>query len=670
MKRITTISLIVAIMIIISTLSSINAVQINGKSETLKGSLPIGVSKKIWDGTEWSDSATCYFGDSVLFNVTITYFKNCNDGVWATEIQMIDTLPSFLEYNNSMVYKESYIQDNKIYWNLSDVFGIFLEENESVSVEYEAIVVEYGESNNFVEVNAFEAGCNNELYGYDDVDIDIIDPIILKKEVYDPILEEWVNEYYGHVTKTEPVLFRINITYVGYYDISLMKCMLIEDFLPDCCLEYIGNEEYTYPDNMLFHDPTITVSEDLKHITYDWTNKKFNLYAGESIIIEFEAKVVDYSYNIVENCAFVELWNCLNCPNPIILEDNDCAKVNCFPPDSFIEKKVKDPDSGEWVEDISVFVGDVVTNKIMLTYYGNYDFSDITIYDNLHCTTDYVDGSATIPISGQSEKMIWWNFTGPLNDSETIEIQFQTEAISGTGCGSAANIASFEAYEEGKKVTDSDNAFVKVISNSPPFNPDITGEIFGYEGDELFFRAITIDPDFDQVYYMFDWDDGTYSEWLGPYDSGDEAQISKIWEEAGEYDVRAKAKDSSLEEESDWSFYPVIVEIDEPLVPQIDIIFKPGLGLTLRVNLKNTGEVNFENVNWELTVLRRGIIQRVLWQSNGIISDFPIDKIVTIDGKPSGIGLITATMRVEAPGVDPVEFSVDGFIFSRLVYLT
>ena len=78
----------------------------------------------------------------------------------------------------------------------------------------------------------------------------------------------------------------------------------------------------------------------------------------------------------------------------------------------------------------------------------------------------------------------------------------------------------------------------------------------------------------------------------------------------------------------------------------------------------------FENVNWKLTVLRRGIIQRELWQSSGTIPDFPVEKIVTIDGKPSGIGLIRATMRVEAPGVNPVEFSVDGFIFSRLVYLT
>jgi uncharacterized repeat protein (TIGR01451 family) len=343
--------------------------------------------------------------------------------------------------------------------------------------------------------------------------------------------------------------------------------------------------------------------------------------------------------------------------------------VNCFPPDSFIEKKVKDPVSGEWVEEISVYVGDTVTYKINLTYYGNYNYHDISVLDKLHCTMDFIEGSANPPASDISGKLIWWNFTGPLNDSETIEIEFKTEAVSGTGCGAGANRVIVTAYEKNKPFEFSDNTYVRVISNFPPFPPDITGDTNGLEGDELTFRAVSLDNDGDSIYYMFDWDDGTYSDWLGPFNPGQEAQAKKIWDSAGNYNVRAKAKDSFLEEESDWSFYPVEVNIEVPPVPFIDIVFKPGFGLTVCVDIKNTGEVDFMNVKWNLTVQRTGLIQKIYWQSDGEIYYFPIGKTVNIKAKPSGLGSIKVTLIVEAPGIDPVEFSVDGLLFSRLVYI-
>lgn len=669
MKKITGFSLILVLLLFVSTFSNVNALHGKERINSLTSTLPIDVSKKVWNGEEWADTATHYFGESVLFNFTITYNKNCEDGLWATEIKAIDILPSFLEYNRSLNYKPDFINGNTIYWNLTEVYGIFLEDNESISIEFEAIVTDYGEDINFVEVTAWETGCDNNLYGSDDAEIIIADPLLVKKEVYDPIADEWVDEYFGSVTKTNPIFFRINITYAGYYDVKLMKCMIVEDFLPDCCLEYIGNEEFTYPDNMLFHDPAITISEDLKHVTYDWTNKKFNLFAGDSLLIEFEASVVDYSYSVVVNCAHVKLWNCLQCPNPITLEKSDCAKVHCFPPDSVFEKKVKDPNTGDWVEEISVYVGDIVTYKMMLTYYGNDDFSDISILDELHCTMDYEEGSAIPPETEISGNLIWWNFSGPLNDSQTIEIEFNSKAVSSTGCGAGANVAIVTAYENNIVFEDSDTANVKVYSNFPPFPPDITGDTEGFEGDELKFKVITLDFDDDQIFYMFDWGDGTYSDWDGPYDSGEELKVTKSWDNAGIYNVRAKAKDISLGDESGWSFYPVEVKIDVPPVPSINIVFKPGFGLSVSAKVTNTGEVDFKNVYWNLTVKRTGLIQKTLLEKDGVIYDFPIGKTANIVGEPSGIGMIRVTLDVKAAGIDPVVFSVEGFIFSRLVYI-
>jgi len=54
------------------------------------------------------------------------------------------------------------------------------------------------------------------------------------------------------------------------------------------------------------------------------------------------------------------------------------------------------------------------------------------------------------------------------------------------------------------------------------------------------------------IYYLFDWGDGTYSGWVGPFESGKKAKISHIWNEKGTYTIRVKAKDSSGAQ-SEWS---------------------------------------------------------------------------------------------------------------------
>jgi hypothetical protein len=71
-------------------------------------------------------------------------------------------------------------------------------------------------------------------------------------------------------------------------------------------------------------------------------------------------------------------------------------------------------------------------------------------------------------------------------------------------------------------------------------------------GKKYTFTSSTIDPNDDQIYYLFDWGDGTYSLWLGPYESGAPVEANKIWDEYGEYEIRVKAKDI-YGVQSDWS---------------------------------------------------------------------------------------------------------------------
>ncbi len=95
---------------------------------------------------------------------------------------------------------------------------------------------------------------------------------------------------------------------------------------------------------------------------------------------------------------------------------------------------------------------------------------------------------------------------------------------------------------------------VKVLSdNEPPNKPNKpSGEVKGKVGQTYTYTTSASDPDGDQLSYMWDWGDGNFSEWLGPYDSGAEANAQKSWSTKGNYNIKVKAKDTSGAE-SEWS---------------------------------------------------------------------------------------------------------------------
>ena len=71
-------------------------------------------------------------------------------------------------------------------------------------------------------------------------------------------------------------------------------------------------------------------------------------------------------------------------------------------------------------------------------------------------------------------------------------------------------------------------------------------------GEEEKYLSTTLDPDDDELYYLFDFGDGANSEWIGPYDTWDLVEIGHIFEKRGEYEIKVKAKDSTGLE-TDWS---------------------------------------------------------------------------------------------------------------------
>lgn len=91
--------------------------------------------------------------------------------------------------------------------------------------------------------------------------------------------------------------------------------------------------------------------------------------------------------------------------------------------------------------------------------------------------------------------------------------------------------------------------------NHPPNKPETpTGTTNGKINKEYTFLTSTTDQDNDSVYYWFDWGDGSDSGWLGPYDAGEEIEVSHSWTVKDNYEVKVKAKDI-YDEESEWSDY-------------------------------------------------------------------------------------------------------------------
>ena len=103
-----------------------------------------------------------------------------------------------------------------------------------------------------------------------------------------------------------------------------------------------------------------------------------------------------------------------------------------------------------------------------------------------------------------------------------------------------------------KSREDSPKPYLEIESNNPPDKPSKpVGRINGKNGILYSYKTSTTDPDGEQVYYLWDWGDDSFSQWLGPYDSGMLADASHSWAE-GSYNIRVKARDI-YDLESDWS---------------------------------------------------------------------------------------------------------------------
>jgi hypothetical protein len=127
----------------------------------------------------------------------------------------------------------------------------------------------------------------------------------------------------------------------------------------------------------------------------------------------------------------------------------------------------------------------------------------------------------------------------------------------------------YETFEWGSIFGNPDLTMGLVSTSDPPATPsEPVGPTHGVRYTDYYYSTSTTDPNNDQLYYLFNWGDGTSSDWLGPYPSGQVTSASHQWSAIGNYSVKVKARDINAAT-SDWS-EPLLVSIvlnDPPNTP-------------------------------------------------------------------------------------------------------
>ncbi len=205
--------------------------------------------------------------------------------------------------------------------------------------------------------------------------------------------------------------------------------------------------------------------------------------------------------------------------------------------------------SSDEEEDLSLIKIDSNGNEEWSKYFGEQDSFDSgtsveQTQDGGFIVTGFISNDAVLiktDIYGNTE---WSVMFGGTDIDEGFEVHQTSDG--------GYIIAGFtESYGSGNR----DVWLVKfaAFENSRPDKPSApSGSSQGKIGEEYGYTCIGNDSDGDQIYYKFDWDDGTEREWIGPYDSGEECSESHTWTRRGNYEIKAKTKDIHGGE-SEWS---------------------------------------------------------------------------------------------------------------------
>ena len=208
--------------------------------------------------------------------------------------------------------------------------------------------------------------------------------------------------------------------------------------------------------------------------------------------------------------------------------------------------------------------------------------------------------------------------------------------------------------------------FILIPKNSSGINPP-TGPTEGLINDTLtFYFDIPQDPQHDSILLQWYWDDGSFTDWLGPYSAGEIASASHTWTTPGDYYILVKLKDIHGSINTSDTLQIHILE-----GPQIIIL--PGLiqggRNKVTATIENIGDIDAQNIQWSITITG-GILGKINSISNGTITllNPGNEAIITINTKILGFGSIDIIVYAKANNTDPISQQIFGLVFFIYIY--
>jgi uncharacterized repeat protein (TIGR01451 family)/fimbrial isopeptide formation D2 family protein len=273
---------------------------------------------------------------------------------------------------------------------------------------------------------------------------------------------------------------RFRIT-IYYYGAKILYNIKVTDILPEC---------FSYADNAIPEEPVVTDGM----LFWDLSDSKYDLTDGETLIIEFD--------------AVVEGGMCDECINWAYVTANECSG-RIF----------------QWQDSARVYVECDYTADAGGPYYGDID-------EEIEITGSAADGNPPYLFQWDlDDDGKFNNAVGPI--------------ITHSWSESGSYIIRLKVTDKDYKTAE-DYAVVIIAQdeNNPPNKPSKpSGISTGSVGKTYTYISNAIDPDGDKVMYLFDWDDGTNSSWLGPFNSGEIVDADHKWTTKGSFSVKVKAKD-------------------------------------------------------------------------------------------------------------------------------
>lgn len=274
-------------------------------------------------------------------------------------------------------------------------------------------------------------------------------------------------------------------------------------------------------------------------------------------------------------------------------------------------------------------------------------FGDPSLQVRTDTPTDMeVDHDEMIPIGSETFEL---DVTGVENALCAISFEYELLGYGYTDEDGHAVITFFEPIEfmEGVDLVVTaynKNPYITTVmvgSSYPPEPPTVDGPTAGRINKEYEYTAITTDPEGDQILYMFDWGDGTQSDWIGPVISGESVSASHTWSEIGDYEVKARAKDIE-ESRSKWTSYPIQMD-----VPDLNFgVIKGGL-FRITATIKNDGIAEADDIDWEISLEGGNIF--LGRTSTGTVTNIPAGGETTVTSNLI-IGIGDVRVQVSATG--------------------